>query len=166
MPKTNDIPSSHEDMYKTALIVKNQLDSDKVILTSGVDWDSTIPFYTEKFAIMLPSWEKNDFTPTVKGEYFDPFEVLSNLEDYLGNRKLGAIVICNIRMSEDFEVVDITGAGDTVIALLTLGLSAGLTLIHSIKLANIAAGIVVGKVGTAFPTIEEISTELQYETSF
>ncbi len=105
MPKTNDIPSSHEDMYKTALIVKNQLDSDKVILTSGVDWDSTIPFYTEKFAIMLPSWEKNDFTPTVKGEYFDPFEVLSNLEDYLGNRKLGAIVICNIRMSEDFEVV-------------------------------------------------------------
>ena len=64
------------------------------------------------------------------------------------------------------EVFDITGAGDTVIALLTLGLSAGLTLIHSIKLANIAAGIVVGKVGTAFPTIEEISTELQYETSF
>ena len=64
------------------------------------------------------------------------------------------------------EVFDITGAGDTVIALLTLGLSAGLTLIHSIKLANIAAGIVVGKVGTAFPTIEEISTELQHETSF
>ena len=105
MPKTNNIPTSHVDMYKTALEVKKQVDSDKAILTAGVDWDSTIPFYSENYAIMLPSWQKNDFTPTVKGEYFDPLEVLSNLEDYLGNRELGAIVICKIRMSEDFEVV-------------------------------------------------------------
>ncbi|MBH83715.1 MAG: hypothetical protein CMP70_03455 [Flavobacteriales bacterium] len=105
MPKTNDIPSSHKDMYKIALKVKKQVDSDKVILTAGVDWDSTIPFYTGNYAIMLPSWQKNDFTPKVKGEYFDSLEVLSNLEDYLGNRELGAIVVCKIRMSEDFDVV-------------------------------------------------------------
>ena len=41
------------------------------------------------------------------------------------------------------EVFDITGAGDTVIAALALGLSSGLNVIHSTQLANIAAGIVV-----------------------
>tara|TARA_X000000950_G_scaffold69537_1_gene86090 strand:- start:3147 stop:4580 length:1434 start_codon:yes stop_codon:yes gene_type:complete len=103
MPKTNNIPLSHEDMYKTALKVKNQLDPEKVILTSGVDWDSTIPFYTQNYSIMIPSWTKNEFAPIVDGEYFDPFYVLNNIDNYLGDRELGAIIICNIRMSEGFE---------------------------------------------------------------
>ena len=61
------------------------------------------------------------------------------------------------------EVYDITGAGDTVIACLSLGLSAGLSLQHATYLANIAAGIVVGKVGTAFVTIEELQNRLYDE---
>ncbi len=47
------------------------------------------------------------------------------------------------------EVFDVTGAGDTVIALLGLGLSVGLNLREAGCLANIGAGIVVGKIGTA-----------------
>src|SRR5690242_10035776 len=47
------------------------------------------------------------------------------------------------------EVYDVTGAGDTVIATLAAGLAAGATMIESAMLANQAAGIVVGKVGTA-----------------
>ncbi|ACF14223.1 rfaE bifunctional protein [Chloroherpeton thalassium ATCC 35110] len=45
------------------------------------------------------------------------------------------------------EVADVSGAGDTVIAVLTLGLSAGLTIVEAAKLANFAAGIVCGEVG-------------------
>lgn len=56
------------------------------------------------------------------------------------------------------EVFDVSGAGDTVIASLTLGLVAGETFEHSAHLANLAAGIVVGKVGTATVTPEEILT--------
>ena len=47
------------------------------------------------------------------------------------------------------EVYDVSGAGDTVIAFVALGLSVNLSIEKCIKLANIAAGIVVGKSGTA-----------------
>ena len=47
------------------------------------------------------------------------------------------------------EVYDVTGAGDTVIATLTLALSSGASFVESAVLANHAAGVVVGKLGTA-----------------
>lgn len=47
------------------------------------------------------------------------------------------------------EVYDVTGAGDTVIAILSLALSVGLDLKEAGYLANIGAGLVVGKIGTA-----------------
>jgi len=47
------------------------------------------------------------------------------------------------------EVYDVTGAGDTVIAVLAAGLAAGLPLESATRLANLAAGVVVGKLGTA-----------------
>jgi D-beta-D-heptose 7-phosphate kinase/D-beta-D-heptose 1-phosphate adenosyltransferase len=47
------------------------------------------------------------------------------------------------------EVYDVTGAGDTVIATLALALAAGATITEAAGIANHAAGIVVGKVGTA-----------------
>lgn len=54
------------------------------------------------------------------------------------------------------EVFDVTGAGDTVIATLALGLAAKLSYHQAARLANYAAGIVVGKLGTATVTNEEI----------
>ena len=54
------------------------------------------------------------------------------------------------------EVYDVSGAGDTVIATLTLCHSAGLSLKESAVVANHAAGIVVGKMGTAVTNQEEI----------
>ncbi|MCA1932824.1 MAG: D-glycero-beta-D-manno-heptose-7-phosphate kinase [Calditerrivibrio sp.] len=54
------------------------------------------------------------------------------------------------------EVFDVTGAGDTVIAILTAALSSGIPLRESAIISNIAAGIVVGKVGTATVTQDEL----------
>lgn len=58
--------------------------------------------------------------------------------------------------AEAREVSDVTGAGDTVIATMTLALAAGATLIDAARLANRAAGIVVGKFGPAVVTPEEL----------
>jgi D-beta-D-heptose 7-phosphate kinase/D-beta-D-heptose 1-phosphate adenosyltransferase len=58
-------------------------------------------------------------------------------------------------------VFDVTGAGDTVIAHLALFLSRGIPLEESLRLANAAAGIVVGKPGTATVTREELLAELE-----
>jgi rfaE bifunctional protein kinase chain/domain len=55
------------------------------------------------------------------------------------------------------EVFDVSGAGDTAIAVLTLALISGATPREASDLANLAAGIVVGKLGTATVTAEELS---------
>jgi D-beta-D-heptose 7-phosphate kinase/D-beta-D-heptose 1-phosphate adenosyltransferase len=57
------------------------------------------------------------------------------------------------------EVADVTGAGDTVIATLALGLAAGATLAEAAVLANHAAGIVVGKFGAATVSPGELLAE-------
>lgn len=54
------------------------------------------------------------------------------------------------------EVYDVTGAGDTVIATLAAALAAGATMLEAANLANHAAGIVVGKVGTATASADEL----------
>ncbi|XSG76476.1 D-glycero-beta-D-manno-heptose-7-phosphate kinase [Herpetosiphon llansteffanensis] len=55
------------------------------------------------------------------------------------------------------NVYDVTGAGDTVVAILALALASGSSLEQAMQLANIAAGIVVGKVGTATVDLAELS---------
>ena len=54
------------------------------------------------------------------------------------------------------EVFDVSGAGDTVIATFTLAIAAGASPVEAAILSNHAAGIVVGKVGTAITTPEEL----------
>ncbi len=61
------------------------------------------------------------------------------------------------------EVYDITGAGDTVISVLAMGMAAGLDLPTATHLANEAAGIVVGKLGTATLTLDELKETLHNE---
>lgn len=55
------------------------------------------------------------------------------------------------------DVFDVTGAGDTVVALLGLGLACGRSLAEAMNLANVAAGIVVGKLGTASVSLDELA---------
>ena len=63
------------------------------------------------------------------------------------------------------EVYDVTGAGDTVIATLAASLASGATLTEAAMLANHAAGVVVGKLGTATATAEEVLASFPPETN-
>jgi rfaE bifunctional protein kinase chain/domain len=58
------------------------------------------------------------------------------------------------------QVFDVTGAGDTVLSVLSLAVAAGASLHDAAVLANTAAGVVVGKLGTASVTIPELSAAL------
>ncbi len=62
--------------------------------------------------------------------------------------------------AEAREVFDVSGAGDTVVAMLGAALGAGASLIEAARLANAAAGIVVGKIGTAVVEPTEIEATL------
>jgi D-beta-D-heptose 7-phosphate kinase/D-beta-D-heptose 1-phosphate adenosyltransferase len=59
------------------------------------------------------------------------------------------------------QVYDVSGAGDTVLALLGLACAAKLSFTEAVTLANIAAGIVVGKVGTATVSKDELAAAMQ-----
>ena len=61
------------------------------------------------------------------------------------------------------EVYDVSGAGDTVIAVLTTALVAGATLRQAATLSNMAGGLVVGKLGTATVTREELMHRIREE---
>ena len=54
------------------------------------------------------------------------------------------------------EVYDVTGAGDTVVGVLGAALSVNTPMVDAVALANLAAGIVVGKMGTASVSVEEL----------
>lgn len=64
------------------------------------------------------------------------------------------------------DVYDVTGAGDTVISVLASSLAAGRNLTDSVALANIAAGLVVAKLGTAAISGPELRRELQRDGGF
>jgi D-beta-D-heptose 7-phosphate kinase/D-beta-D-heptose 1-phosphate adenosyltransferase len=58
------------------------------------------------------------------------------------------------------QVFDVTGAGDTVLSVLSLAMAAGASVADAALLANTAAGVVVGKLGTASVSPEELSAAL------
>ena len=60
--------------------------------------------------------------------------------------------------TEAREVYDVSGAGDTVVATLAAALAAGIPIADAIYLANKAAGIVVGKIGTSPILFKELRT--------
>ncbi len=59
------------------------------------------------------------------------------------------------------QVFDVSGAGDTVVAVAGLAIAAGESLQDAATLANLAAGIVVGKIGTATVTLGELTTAMR-----
>lgn len=65
--------------------------------------------------------------------------------------------------SKAIAVYDVTGAGDTVISVLTLGLTCGLSMETSVRLANLAASVVIGKNGTSTLTADELVRRINEE---
>jgi D-beta-D-heptose 7-phosphate kinase/D-beta-D-heptose 1-phosphate adenosyltransferase len=63
------------------------------------------------------------------------------------------------------EVYDVSGAGDTVIATAMLSLVSGASYYEAALLANYAAGVVVGKLGTATCTQEEVLNSIEAESA-
>jgi D-beta-D-heptose 7-phosphate kinase/D-beta-D-heptose 1-phosphate adenosyltransferase len=63
------------------------------------------------------------------------------------------------------EVFDVSGAGDTVIAVVAMGVAAGYSLPKAMRIANTAACVVVGKLGTATLDIEELAAAMEADAA-
>ncbi len=114
----------------------------------GVDWDPRQPF---------PAAE---ICARIQERYHPRYLVVTLSEDGMllceGGRVLTTIP------TAAREVFDVSGAGDTSIAGLVLALAAGADLETAAHFANAAAGVVVGKVGTATVTPEELLAHLSH----
>lgn len=90
---------------------------------------------------------------------------LQNIENLLLTRGEAGMSLIDAKSTYSLpaqakDVFDVTGAGDTVIAVMALGLAIDLPLQDAMYLANLAAGIVVGKVGTSTVSTLELSREM------
>lgn len=70
-------------------------------------------------------------------------------------------VVTHIPVTNISEVYDVTGAGDTVVAAMTLALAAGASYVDAARLANFTAGVVVRKPGTAVVAPEELKKAIE-----
>lgn len=87
------------------------------------------------------------------------------IENLLLTRGEAGMTLCNANSMHTLpaqakDVFDVTGAGDTVIAVMALGIAVNLPLHDAMYLANLAAGIVVGKVGTSTVSTLELAREM------
>ena len=106
----------------------------------------------------------------VAGSWKSENELTRKVRDLARKLKLGGVLITRAEEgmtlygsegrlhvpAQAHEVYDVTGAGDTVIATLGVMLASGAGLEHAVRLANRAAGIVIGKFGTAVVQPEEL----------
>lgn len=112
----------------------------------------------------------------VAGSCKDDSEIAEKAEKMLNDFNLDAILITKSERGMTLvqrgipplhlptlarEVFDVTGAGDTVIATLASVLGAGVPLSEAVYLSNVAAGVVVGKFGTATVTPSEVRLHMQ-----
>jgi rfaE bifunctional protein kinase chain/domain len=111
----------------------------------------------------------------VAGGWRDEAELYSKAQRLRRELQLGALLITrseegmSLYREEDVqheathtrEVFDVSGAGDTVIATLAVMLASGADMVDAMRIANRAAGIVVGKLGTAVVSREEIVQNMQ-----
>lgn len=105
----------------------------------------------------------------------------NKISNMLLTRSEKGMSLISLEQKHDFaaqvrEVADVTGAGDTVIATLAMMLAIGMPANNAVEIANLAAGIVVGKLGAATVSPEELGHKLseyllenrgkQYRTPF
>lgn len=137
-------PRFGRDFSNLELLTPNRLEA---VSMSGVDWDQKDPFPTD--AVVEGIQEK-----------YNPRYLVVTLGAegmlFAENGKIGGIVPTFAR-----EVYDVSGAGDTVVSALCAALLAGASLEEAVKIANTAAGVVVGKLGTATVSQQEILTHLR-----
>jgi|UniRef100_A0A7V6A2F8 D-beta-D-heptose 7-phosphate kinase/D-beta-D-heptose 1-phosphate adenosyltransferase len=108
----------------------------------------------------LGSWEERVAAARQLRQRLD-IDALLVTEGAAGMTLINPVGAVRLQARTPREVFDVSGAGDTVVAVLTLGLAAGFDLIEAAGLANLAAGVVVTKRGTAPILLSEMESELK-----
>ena len=151
-----------DSLTKKILDISNSKDKKVLVDPKGLDYSKYSGAY-----LLTPNKKEAQEASGIKIE--DDSSLIDALKKLKDVAKLG---ISLITLSEDGiaiyddklimrptvarEVYDVTGAGDTVLASLGYSLAIGKDIVQALEFANLAAGVVVGKLGSATATIDEI----------
>jgi rfaE bifunctional protein kinase chain/domain len=145
-------------------MVLEAVESKKIVIVDpkGKSWDryagaTIITPNIAELKEIVGDWNSEEQLATICKNIRESYEI----ENVLLTRSEHGMTLFNKDGRTHFDtqaktVVDVTGAGDTVVAALAFGLANGLTMHESIKLANKAAGIVVSKLGTSTVSFDEL----------
>jgi D-beta-D-heptose 7-phosphate kinase/D-beta-D-heptose 1-phosphate adenosyltransferase len=153
-----------DELAKATIQYANDANKPLVIDPKGINWTKyqggfiVTPNLSELAAVFGSSLPNTDAAVENAGKLIKEQFSLQNL--LVTRSECGMTLFTNDEIihypSHKVEVFDVSGAGDTVVAVLAAGLAAGLGLPQSVELANRAGGFVVSKFGTYPISIEEL----------
>lgn len=157
------------DFTKKIIEYANKNDVKVIVDPKGKDYSKYSGAY-----LLTPNKKEAELASGIEIENDDNLkEALQTIKD-VANLEVSVITLSEngISILEDKEVIvkptvarevyDVTGAGDTVLASLGFALSLGQDIYSSVEFANLAAGVVVGKLGSATVSLDEIE---EYQAS-
>ncbi len=111
---------------------------------------------SERLLIHEPYWEENEKSLEIYAK-----RLLKTISSHLIEENQIPITF----QAQARDVFDVTGAGDTVVALLAAGIASGLSLAEAAHIANVGASIVVGKLGASSVTKQELIHALEADVA-
>ena len=160
--------------YRSGVVIPEVIEAVKdVAQLSTVDSQGALNSFTGLDLVKCNQAEAEAYLGAPLGTEADRRAVLTTLRQRLGCDRLvvtlgpegAALAIdghyCEVPSIVRRQVFDVTGAGDTVIAVMTGALAAGADALQALRLSQVAAGIVIGKWGNAQASAEEIAAALR-----
>jgi 4-amino-4-deoxy-L-arabinose transferase-like glycosyltransferase len=89
----DNLDESENQVLLVSGVLKKYTPTNSVIVMFGVDWDSSIAYYSERKSFAVPRWEERDWPG--RSEWQEKYQkIWQNPEPYLGGEELGALVFC------------------------------------------------------------------------
>ena len=146
LPIIADLKANHVPLFKgVTAITPNRKEAHEFLSLNWPDEKKPPEYLAQELSKMMKS---------------DVFVTLGDEGIYLRDRDGEEF---HINPARKIEVFDVSGAGDTVVATLALSYASGATAFEAGELANAAGAVVVGKVGSVAPTVEEILEMVESE---
>ncbi|MBE4907217.1 bifunctional D-glycero-beta-D-manno-heptose-7-phosphate kinase/D-glycero-beta-D-manno-heptose 1-phosphate adenylyltransferase HldE [Bacillus luteolus] len=158
-----------KELCETVISIANQRGIPVIVDPKGHDWskytNATIitPNFKE-FSRIIGSELSNTeeviakFAPMLREKYSLNYLLITRSEKGMSLVEEGDMIHISTKAK---EIYDVSGAGDTVVSTIAAFISIGAPLVDAVKIANIAAGIVVGKRGTYAVRSDELLEELE-----
>ena len=156
------------ELTQSLISIANEKNKKLLVDPKGLDYSK----YNGAFLLTPNKKEAAEATSSVINDHKSLSKAIQSLQEQC-NLEISLITLSEqgvaifdhelrIHPTAAIEVYDVTGAGDTILASLGFALACNIEIDEAVKFANLASGVVIGKIGSATATLNEI---IEYESS-